>query len=113
MFNLAPSRGHKPEIMKLMKSYAVSIYPMKDGKWNKDEGAIRVDVLAGHKAQAITKAVERMATAGDGEHEHARFILSPDLQYITLEHGEEIRTATIVVAENKELLMSNLFIEEA
>lgn len=96
-----------------MKSYSVSVYPEKEGKWNKEEGAIRIDVLAETQEHAVAKAVERMATSADGERERARFVLSPDLQHLTLEHGEETRQATVVVAENKELLMSNLFVEEA
>ncbi len=97
-----------------MKSYAVSVYPTDEkGKWLQDEGVARIDVLAESEMDAKLRAIERMAAGSDGERSRVLITISKDFQHLTLEHEEGIRQATVVVAENKDLIMSNLFIEEA
>jgi hypothetical protein len=97
-----------------MKSYDVSFYPTDErGNWLQSEGAARVDVLAEGEVDAKLQAIERLATGSDGERERVIITIDRDFQRITLESKDEVRHAVISVSENKNLIVSNLFIEEA
>ena len=96
-----------------MRSYSVSFYPTdKKGNWLQDEGAARVDVIAEGEVDAKLQAIERLATGSDGERKRVLITIDRDFQHIVLECKDEVRHAVIAVAENKDFIVSNLFIEE-
>lgn len=96
-----------------MKSYDVSFYPTDEsGNWLQSEGAARVSVIAEGEVDAKLQAIERLAEGSDGERDRVLITVRRGFQHIKLESKDEVRHAVISVSENKDLIMSNLFIEE-
>lgn len=95
-----------------MKSYSVSFYPTDEkGNWLREEGAARVDVIAEGEVDAKLKAIERLAKGNDGERDRILITINNGFQHIKLESKDEVRHAVIAVSENKDRVISNLFIE--